>query len=46
MFKNIRYLYKLIGSTDISSLEDGTITGNIDRVYIVLIEAKVKIKYL
>ena len=32
MFKNIRYLYKLIGSTDISSLEDGTITGNINRV--------------
>ena len=26
MFKNIRYLYKLIGTTDISSIEDGTIT--------------------
>lgn len=26
MFKNIRYLYKLIGTTDISSIGDGTIT--------------------
>lgn len=27
MFKNIRYLYKIIGTTDISGLGDGTITG-------------------
>lgn len=27
MFKNIRYLYKIIGTTDISGIGDGTITG-------------------
>lgn len=27
MFKNVRYLYKLLGNTDISSLGDGTVTG-------------------
>ena len=27
MFKNIRYLYKLLGTTDISSIGDGTVTG-------------------
>lgn len=27
MFKNIRYLYKLIGNTDISTISDGTVTG-------------------
>ena len=29
MFKNIRYLYKLLGTTDISSIGDGTTTGAI-----------------
>lgn len=29
MFKNIRYLYKVLGSTDISSIGDGTATGAI-----------------
>lgn len=27
MFKNIRYLWKMLGSTDISDLGDGTVTG-------------------
>jgi len=26
MFKNVRYLYKLLGTTDISSIGDGTVT--------------------
>lgn len=30
MFKNVRYLYKMIGSTDISTIGNGTITGAID----------------
>lgn len=29
MFKNIRYLYKLIGTTDISAIGNGTITGGL-----------------
>jgi len=29
MFKNIRYLYKILGSTDISSIGGGTVTGAI-----------------
>lgn len=29
MFKNIRYLYKMLGTTDISSIGDGTATGAI-----------------
>ena len=29
MFKNIRYLYKLLGTTDISAIGDGTATGAI-----------------
>lgn len=29
MFKNIRYLYKMLGSADISSIGDGTATGAI-----------------
>ena len=29
MFKNVRYLWKLIGSTDISKIGDGTVTGAI-----------------
>lgn len=32
MFKNIRYLYKLIGNTDISTISDGTVTGVIDEL--------------
>ena len=43
MFRNIRYLYKLIGSTDISELsEDGTITkslttlnGNLNKIVVI-----------
>lgn len=27
MFKNVRYLYKMLGTTDISKIGDGTITG-------------------
>ena len=27
MFKNVRYLYKILGSTDLSEMEDGTVTG-------------------
>lgn len=30
MFKNIRYLYKMLGTTDISSIGDGTVTGGLD----------------
>lgn len=29
MFKNIRYLYKILGTTDISKYSDGTVTGAI-----------------
>lgn len=29
MFKNVRYLYKMLGSTDISSISGGTVTGAI-----------------
>lgn len=29
MFKNVRYLYKMLGSTDISSIGGGTVTGAI-----------------
>ncbi len=29
MFKNIRYLWKMLGSTDISKIGDGTVTGAI-----------------
>lgn len=29
MFKNIRYLYKMLGTTDISHYSDGTVTGAI-----------------
>ena len=32
MFKNIRYLYNIIGTTDISCLGDGTITGIISEL--------------
>ena len=30
MFKNIRYLYKMLGTTDISSIGDGTVTGGLN----------------
>lgn len=29
MFKNVRYLYKMLGTTDISAISDGTVTGAI-----------------
>ena len=29
MFKNIRYLYKMLGSADISAIGDGTVTGGL-----------------
>lgn len=29
MFKNLRYLYKMLGTTDISTIGDGTVTGAI-----------------
>ena len=29
MFKNIRYLYKLLGTTDISAIGNGTVTGGL-----------------
>lgn len=29
MFKNIRYIYKMLGTTDISSIGNGTVTGGI-----------------
>lgn len=29
MVKNIRYLYKLLGTTDISSIDNGTVTGGL-----------------
>lgn len=32
MFKNIRYLYKVLGTTDISNIGDGTVTGNISEL--------------
>lgn len=32
MFKNIRYLYKVLGTADISSIGDGTLTGAISNL--------------
>lgn len=29
MFKNVRYLYKMLGTTDVSAIGDGTITGGL-----------------
>lgn len=29
MFKNVRYLYKMLGTTDISAIGDGTVTGGL-----------------
>ena len=36
MFKNIRYLYKMLGNIDIKSIGDGTITGALNRLNLVL----------
>lgn len=33
MFKNIRYLYKLLGTTDISTVGDGTVSGAISSLH-------------
>ena len=33
MFKNIRYIYKMLGATDISTIGGGTVTGAIDALY-------------
>lgn len=32
MFKNVRYLYKMLGTTDISKIGDGTITGALSTI--------------
>ncbi|MCD8300578.1 MAG: hypothetical protein LUC41_05335, partial [Clostridiales bacterium] len=32
MFKNIRFLYRMLGSTDIASIGDGTVTGALDKL--------------
>lgn len=32
MFKNVRYLYKVLGTTDISSLGDGTVTDAVKAI--------------
>ena len=32
MFKNVRYIYKTIGTTEISSIGDGTVTGAINTI--------------
>lgn len=44
MFKNIRYLYKLIGTTDISAIGNGTITGGLSSLNSNLLQYN-KIKY-
>ena len=31
--KNVRYLYKMLGNTDLSAIADGTVTGAIDYLY-------------
>lgn len=41
MFKNIRYLLKRLGTTDISSIGDGTITGGISTLNVSLTELEV-----
>lgn len=38
MFKNVRYLYKLIGTTDISAIGDGTVKGAISTLNSNLLE--------
>ena len=32
IFKNVRYLYRLLGTSDISKIGDGTVTGAISRI--------------
>ena len=32
MFKNIRYLFKTLGTTDISAIGDGTVTGGLSKI--------------
>ena len=32
MAKNVRYLYKMLGTTDISELGDGTVTGALSQI--------------
>lgn len=32
MFKNIRYMYKMLGTTDISAIGDGTVTGGLNSI--------------
>ena len=41
MFKNVRYLYKLIGTTDISAIGDGTVKGAISTLNSNLIKIEV-----
>ncbi len=33
MFKNVRYLYKILGTTDISAYGDGTVTGALEKAF-------------
>ena len=32
MFKNVRYLYKMLGTTDISGIDNGTVTGGLSEL--------------
>ena len=32
MFKNIRYLYKLLGNADISNIDNGTVTSGLSAI--------------
>lgn len=46
MFKNIRWLYKMLGTTDISSMGNGTVTGalsqlNTDKVLLLINKAAI-----
>lgn len=42
MFKNVRYLYKMLGTTDISSIGNGTVTGGINTLNSALTQPPVK----
>lgn len=44
MFKNIRYLYKLIGTTDISAIGNGTVTGGLSALNSNLTQNFIKFK--
>ncbi len=44
MFKNIRYLYKVLGTTDISAIGDGTVKGSISTLNSNLDELKITSK--